>query len=95
MRKHLRIWLAALLFSGAALVANHGTPATEELMRDAAQVLSQSLDRVQRSYTLFPFDAGHRADWHYFPEGGFTRVHGYVRNGITFKQMPYEVKARM
>ena len=87
MRKHMRILLAALLFSGAALVANHGTPTTEALMRDAAQVLSQSLDRVQRSYTLFPFEADHRADWHYFPEGGFTRVHGYVRNGITFGQM--------
>jgi len=83
----MRILLAALLFSGAALVANHGTPTTEALMRDAAQVLTQSLDRVQRSYTLFPFEADHRADWHYFPEGGFTRVHGYTRNGITFGQM--------
>ena len=87
MKSFPRFWLATLFFSSAILIANHAHSSTEALMQNAAKILSQSLNRVQRSYTLFKFDAKHRSDWHYFPEGGFTRTYGYVRNGITFGQM--------
>ncbi len=82
-----RFRVVALVCCGLLLTAAHHTSKTETLMFEAAEVFMTSLNRVQRSYTLFDFDAKHRMDWHYFPEGGFTRTYGYVRNGVTFKDM--------
>ena len=56
-------------------------------MADAANRLLESLNRMQRMGTVFPMDAEERTNWHYFPETGFADEYGYVRNGITFKDM--------
>lgn len=82
-----RFRILALMLCALLLTAAHHSSSTEALMFEAAEVFVTSLNRVQKSYTLFDFDAKHRMDWHYFPEGGFTRTYGYVRNGVTFKDM--------
>ncbi len=82
-----RFRVVVLVSCGLLLTGAHHTSDTETPMVEAAEVFMTSLDRVQRSYTLFDFDAQHRMDWHYFPEGGFTGIYGYVRNGVTFKDM--------
>ena len=85
-----RIWTsrAAMLalFSMAAAIA-YQAARTEVLMADAANRFLESLDRMQRMGTIFPMDAPERTNWHYFPETGFADEYGYVRNGITFKDM--------
>ena len=60
---------------------------TEAMMADAASRLLESLNRMQRMGTIFPMDSPERTNWHYFPETGFADEYGYVRNGITFKDM--------
>ena len=78
--------LLLAVFSLAAATA-YQSANTESLMADAANRLLESLDRMQRMGTVFPVDAPERTNWHYFPETGFTDEYGYVRNGITFKDM--------
>lgn len=60
---------------------------TEALMAEAANRFLESLDRMQRMGTVFAMDSEERTNWHYFPETGFADEYGYVRNGITFKDM--------
>ncbi len=86
--KHSRTVRAALaaLFSLAA-VAAYEPLKTEELMVGAANRLLESLNRMQRMGTVFPMDAPERTNWHYFPEPGFADEYGYVRNGVTFKDL--------
>ncbi len=74
------------LFS-LAVAAAYETAKTERLMVDAANRLLESLDRMQRMGTVFPMASPERTNWHYFPEPGFAEEYGYVRNGVTFKQM--------
>lgn len=78
--------LLLAVFSLAAATA-YQSANTETLMADAANRLLESLNRMQRMGTVFPVDAPERTNWHYFPETGFTDEYGYVRNGITFKDM--------
>ena len=78
--------LLLAVFSLAAATA-YQSATTEALMADAAERLLESLNRMQRMGTVFPVDAPERTNWHYFPETGFTDEYGYVRNGITFKEM--------
>lgn len=78
--------LLLAVFSLAAATA-YQSANTESLMADAANRLLESLNRMQRMGTVFPVDAPERTNWHYFPETGFTDEYGYVRNGITFKDM--------
>lgn len=79
----------ALLLAGFSLFAATAYQAarTESLMAEAAGRWLESLDRMQRMGTVFPMEAGERTNWHYFPEPGFTDEYGYVRNGLTFKDM--------
>lgn len=74
------------LFALAAATAYQAAK-TEVLMADAANRLLESLNRMQLMGTVFPMDAPERTNWHYFPEPGFADEYGYVRNGITFKDM--------
>lgn len=86
----LRNQISRLLLVGVfALVAAaaYQSLKTEALMANAANRLLVSLDRMQRMGTVFPMDAPERENWHYFPETGFADEYGYVRNGITFKDM--------
>ena len=69
-----RFRILALMLCALLLTAAHHSSSTEALMFEAAEVFVTSLNRVQKSYTQFDFDAKHRMDWHYFPEGGFTRT---------------------
>ena len=78
--------LLLAVFSLAAATA-YQSAKTESMMADAANRLLESLNRMQRMGTVFPMDAPERTNWHYFPETGFTDEYGYVRNGITFKDM--------
>ena len=78
--------LLLAVFSLAAAAA-YQSANTESLMAEAANRLLESLNRMQRMGTVFPVDAPERTNWHYFPETGFTDEYGYVRNGITFKDM--------
>ncbi len=78
--------LLLALFTLAALTAFE-VASTEAMMADAANRFLESLDRMQRMGTVFDMDAEERTNWHYFPETGFTDEYGYVRNGITFKDM--------
>lgn len=78
--------LLVVAFSLAAAAAYQGAK-TESLMADAANRLLESLDRMQIMGTVFPMEAEERTNWHYFPETGFATEYGYVRNGITFKDM--------
>ncbi len=87
MKKTILFRVAVLTLCVAALAAAYKTAKTEALMYESATLLVQSLNRLQKASTLFKFDAKHRMDWHYFPETGFTDEYGYVRNGITFKEM--------
>lgn len=86
----IRVLLARLgllaVFS-LALAAAYEAVGTERLMVDAAQRFLQSLNRMQLMGTVFPADAPERTNWHYFPEPGFAEEYGYVRNGVTFKQL--------
>lgn len=79
----------AVLLAAFTLAAATGYQAakTETLMADAASLFLESLDRMQLMGTVFPMDAQERTNWHYFPEPGFADEFGYVRNGITFKDM--------
>ena len=81
----IRTMLLAL-FALAAATAYQAAK-TEVLMADAATRLLESLNRMQRMGSVFPMDAPERTNWHYFPEPGFADEFGYVRNGITFKDM--------
>jgi hypothetical protein len=45
------------------------------------------LNRFQKPKTVFAFESPDRANWHYFPEGGYTEAYGYSRNGLTFRDM--------
>jgi len=86
----LRNQISRLLLVGLfALVAAaaYQSLKTEALMANAATRLLDSLNRMQRMGTVFPMDAPERQNWHYFPETGFAEEYGYVRNGITFKDM--------
>ena len=83
--KHTRIALL-LTFTLSIAVAYESTK-TETLMASAAERLLESLNRMQRMGTIFKLDAQERTNWHYFPETGFADEYGYVRNGITFKDM--------
>lgn len=86
----LRNQISRLLLVGLfALVAAaaYQSLKTEALMANAATRLLDSLNRMQRMGTVFPMDAPERENWHYFPETGFADEYGYVRNGITFKDM--------
>ena len=74
------------LFSLGAATAYQAAK-TEQLMAEAASRFLESLNRMQLMGTVFPMDAAERTNWHYFPEPGFTDEYGYVRNGITFKDM--------
>ena len=87
MKKHALLRLVVLLLCAAAMTAAYQVTKTKTLMAESATLLVESLNRVQKSYTVFPFASSHRNEWHYFPEGGFTAEYGYVRNGITFNQM--------
>ena len=78
--------LLVAAFSLAAATA-YEAARTESLMAIAANRLLESLDRMQKMGTIFPMDASERTNWHYFPETGFADEYGYVRNGITFKDM--------
>ncbi len=78
-------------FTLAAAAAYQATK-TEAMMADAANRLLESLDRMQRMGTVFSMDAAERTNWHYFPEPGFADEYGYVRNGITFKDMDAKQK---
>lgn len=78
--------LILAVFSLAAAAAYQAAN-TEALMADAANRLLESLNRMQRMGTVFAMDAPERTNWHYFPETGFADEYGYVRNGITFKDM--------
>ena len=81
--------LAAFTLAAAAA---YQAARTEALMADAANRLLESLDRMQRMGTIFPMDSEERTNWHYFPETGFADEYGYVRNGITFKDMDAKQK---
>ncbi len=85
-RIHISRALLLAAFSLAAATA-YQAARTEHLMADAANRLLESLNRMQRMGTVFPMDAPERTNWHYFPETGFADEYGYVRNGVTFKQM--------
>ena len=87
MKKRLVFPAVVLILLPAALlmVSHHGT--SGKLMVEAAGHFVRALDKVQKSHTVFKFDVAGRADWHYFPEGGFTQTYGYPRNGVTYKQM--------
>ena len=85
--KHLCRSCLLLLLFGSIAVMKASPDKTELLMVDSANLFLQSLDRVQRSRTLFNFDAPHRQDWHFFPGPGFVKSYGYVRNGITYGDM--------
>ena len=85
--KSALVRLTVFLVCAGALVAAYRVTKTEVLMSESAALLIESLDQVQRSYTVFPFDVPHRNEGHYFPENGFTARYGHVRNGITFNQM--------
>ena len=74
------------LFALCAVTA-YESATTETMMAQAANRFLESLDRMQRMGTLFAMDAEERTNWHYFPETGFADEYGYVRNGITFKDM--------
>ena len=87
MKKHALPRIIALLVCAGAMTAACRATKTETLISESATLLVESLNRVQRSYTVFPFASSHRNEWHYFPEGGFTAEYGYVRNGVTFNQM--------
>ena len=87
MKRTILFRVAVLTLCAAALAAAYKTAKTEALMYESATLLLQSLNRLQKASTLFDFGAKHRTDWHYFPETGFTDEYGYVRNGITFKDM--------
>ena len=87
MRRNALVRLVTFLVCAGAMAAAYRVTKTETLMSESAALLVDSLDQVQRSYTVFPFVAPHREEWHYFPENGFTAKYGYVRNGITFNQM--------
>ena len=76
--------LGALSLLGAAAYQAAGT---ESLMAEAASRWLESLDRMQRMGTVFSMDSEERTNWHYFPEPGFVDEFGYVRNGLTFKDM--------
>ncbi len=78
-----------MLLAGFCIAATTAYQAakTESLMADAANRWLESLNRMQRMGTVFPMDAEERTNWHYFPETGFTDEYGYVRNGLTFKDM--------
>ena len=78
--------LLVAAFSLAAAAAYEAAK-TESLMADAANRFLESLNRMQMMGTVFPMDAEERTNWHYFPETGFADEYGYVRNGITFKDM--------
>ena len=78
--------LLLALFSLAAAAAYQAAK-TEALMADAANRFLESLNRMQLMGTVFAMDAPERTNWHYFPETGFADEYGYVRNGITFKDM--------
>ena len=86
MKHFCRSCILVLLFGGIAIM-KASPDQTERLMIDSANLFIQSLDRVQRSRTLFDFDAPHRQDWHFFPGPGFVKSYGYVRNGITYGNM--------
>ena len=81
----VRVVLAAL-FALCALTA-YESATTETMMAQAANRFLESLDRMQRMGTVFAMDSEERTNWHYFPETGFADEYGYVRNGITFKDM--------
>ena len=74
------------LFALCAVTA-YESATTETMMAQAANRFLESLDRMQRMGTVFAVDAEERTNWHYFPETGFADEYGYVRNGITFKDM--------
>jgi len=74
------------LFALCAVTA-YESATTETMMAQAANRFLESLDRMQRMATVFAMDAEERTNWHYFPETGFADEYGYVRNGITFKDM--------
>lgn len=74
------------LFALCAVTA-YESATTETMMAQAAHRFLESLDRMQRMGTVFAMDAEERTNWHYFPETGFADEYGYVRNGITFKDM--------
>ncbi len=76
--------LGAFSLLGAAAYQAAGT---ESLMAEAASRWLESLDRMQRMGTVFSMDSEERTNWHYFPEPGFVDEFGYVRNGLTFKDM--------
>ena len=84
-QRALRAMFAAL-FALCAVTAYESTT-TEMMMADAANRFLESLDRMQRMGTVFAVEAEERTNWHYFPETGFADEYGYVRNGITFKDM--------
>lgn len=87
MKTYARFQLIVLfVFSLALTAAYHGSN-PEDLMYEAAELFVSSLNSVQESNTVFDFEAKHRTDWHYFPESGFNREYGYVRNGITYTDM--------
>jgi hypothetical protein len=86
MKYLCRSCLLLLLFGSIAII-KASPDQTERLMVDSAKLFIQSLNRVQRSRTLFDFDAPHRQDWHFFPGPGFVESYGYVRNGITYSNM--------
>ena len=79
--------LGLLAVFSLALAAAYDAVGTERLMVDAAQRFLESLNRMQRMGTVFPADAPERTNWHYFPEPGFAEEYGYVRNGVTLKQL--------
>ena len=74
------------LFALCAVTA-YESATTETMMAQAAHRFLESLDRMQLMGTVFAMDAEERTNWHYFPETGFADEYGYVRNGITFKDM--------
>ena len=87
MTRIAMIRAALLALAALAVSAAYEPVKTEELMVGAANRLLDSLNRMQRMGTVFPMDAPERTNWHYFPETGFADEYGYVRNGITFKDM--------
>ncbi|MBG99299.1 MAG: hypothetical protein CMN58_03005 [Solibacterales bacterium] len=87
MRKNGLVRAALVLVCAGAMGAAYHVTKTETLMAESATLLVDSLNRFQRGYTVFPFTASHRSEWHYFPESGFYSLYGHGRNGITFNQM--------
>lgn len=85
--KHFYRPCLLLLIFGSIAIMKASPDQTERLMVDSANLFIQSLDRVQKSRTLFDFNAPHRQDWHFFPGPGFVKSYGYVRNGITYGDM--------